>query len=261
MKLADLLTAPKPIALSTLDKDADLVKDIQQALNNSGYAAGPVDGIYGPQTDSAIKQFCKDVHLNNADTGIFGASFAKALTTQPKALITMQQATQVFGNVPTPAQLADLNRCLVRFKINTFDRMTHFLAQVGCESEGLKYTQEIGDYDYFTENYEGRKDLGNDYPGDGAKFAGAGVIQLTGRANYQAFADYIGDQRVMEGCQYVAETYPFTSAGWFWVTNGLNDLCDQGATVATITKVVNGGMNGYNDRLYYYNRACSALKK
>ena len=63
--------------------------------------------------------------------------------------------------------------------------------------------------------YEGRKDLGNKHSGDGPRYKGAGVIQLTGRSNYQAFSDFIQDPKVMDGVDYVSMTYPFSSAG-FW---------------------------------------------
>ena len=60
--------------------------------------------------------------------------------------------------------------------------------------------------------YEGRSDLGNIEPGDGPRYKGAGVLQLTGRYNYQRLANGIGDQKVMDGVDYVSNTYPFTSA-------------------------------------------------
>lgn len=173
----------------------------------------------------------------------------------PTELVTMQQARAIFGRSPTSAQLADLNACLVRFQINTAPRIRHFLAQIAHESGGLQWLQELATGD----DYEGRLDLGNTQPGDGRRFKGAGVIQLTGRANYQAFADFMGDRRIMEGCQYVAATYPFTSAGFWWHNNGMNTLCDRGATVEQVTRRVNGGFNGLNDRIAYYRKACEVI--
>jgi putative chitinase len=107
---------------------------------------------------------------------------------------------------------------------------------------------------------EGRTDLGNVHPGDGPRYKGAGVIQLTGRANYQAFSEAIGDPRVMEGVDYVASTYPFTSAGFWWHNNNMNSLCDRGASVEEITLRVNGGYNGLDDRKYYYDAACKCIE-
>ena len=64
----------------------------------------------------------------------------------------------------------------------------------------------------------------------------------------------MGDPRIMEGVDYVADTYPFTSAGFWWHNNRMNDLCDSGATVTQVTRRVNGGYNGLDDRKMYYAR-------
>ena len=156
----------------------------------------------------------------------------------------------------TNYNLADLNRCINKFGITTKARLRHFIAQTSHESGLGKWTQELGDSSYCS-RYDGRSDLGNTQPGDGCRFKGAGYIQLTGRYNYQKFANYIGDQNVMQGCSYVATKYPWTSAGFWWNNNGMNALCDSGATVETITKRVNGGLNGLAERKKYYDKACN----
>jgi predicted chitinase len=167
-------------------------------------------------------------------------------------IVNKSQAENLFGNQISDVQLQDLNYCLNHYKINTPIRLRHFLSQIAHESGGLQYTQEIADgYDY-----EGRDDLGNVHPGDGPKYKGAGVIQLTGRANYQAFSEAIGDPRVMEGVTYVAAKYPFTSAGFWWSNNNMNALCDRGADVCEVTLRVNGGDNGLEDREHYHGKAC-----
>ena len=74
---------------------------------------------------------------------------------------------------------------------------------------------------------------------------------MTGRYNYQRFSDWIKDPRVMEGCDYVAETWPFTCSGYWWMDNTMNALCDQGADCLAVTKRVNGGTNGLADRQHY----------
>ena len=61
----------------------------------------------------------------------------------------------------------------------------------------------------------------------------------------------------MQGCSYVASKYPWTSAGFWWYSNGLNALCDSGASVETITRRVNGGLNGLAERKKYYDKACN----
>lgn len=178
------------------------------------------------------------------------------LPDEPKELISLEQARGVFGRPPTSFQLTDLNDCLRRFQINTVPRMRHFMSQIAHESGGLQWLKELASGD----DYEGRSDLGNYLPGDGRRFKGAGVIQLTGRANYQAFANFLGDQKVMSGCDYVANEYPFTSAGFWWHNNRMNALCDAGASVERVTRRVNGGINGLSDRIYYYERACGVIK-
>lgn len=149
--------------------------------------------------------------------------------------------------------LNDLNKCLKKYGITTKNRIRHFISQCSHESACGYYTKEIASGDA----YEGRADLGNTQPGDGRRFKGAGYIQLTGRYNYQKFANSIGDQNVMKGVDYVAEKYPWTSAGFWWSNNNMNSLCDSNPSVEQVTKRVNGGYNGLESRRKYYNLACT----
>jgi putative chitinase len=134
--------------------------------------------------------------------------------------------------------------------------MRHFLSQTALESGGLKFMTEIWGPTIAQQQYDPphaeAKTLGNISVGDGFKYRGAGVIQLTGRSNYQAFANFIHDPDVMEGANYVGTKYPFTSAGFWWHNNNMNALCDRGATVEEITRRVNGGLTGLADREAYY---------
>lgn len=172
-----------------------------------------------------------------------------------KELVTRQQAESVFGTRVSDDHLKDLNGCLNRYEINTPARIRHFLSQIAHESGGLRWLKELAD----GWDYEGRDDLGNVQPGDGPKYKGAGVIQLTGRANYEAFSRSINDPQVMQGCNYVAQHYPFTSAGFWWHNNNMNALCDRGASVEDVTLRVNGGYNGLDDRIYYYEKAQNVI--
>ncbi len=130
--------------------------------------------------------------------------------------------------------------------IDTPLRMAHFLAQIGHESGELRYCEEIAS----GSAYEGRKDLGNTRPGDGRRFKGRGLIQLTGRANYTAYSKARGiDYTTDDGAKIVASD-PETAvdvACWFWTTHNLNALADKD-DVTTITKRINGGLNGFEDR-------------
>lgn len=152
----------------------------------------------------------------------------------------------------TNYNLGDLNSCLNRFQINTSPRLRHFISQTSHESGCGKWVKELASGDA----YEYRRDLGNVYPGDGRRFKGAGYLQITGRANYQNFANFIGDQNVMQGVDYVASRYPWTSAGFWWYNAGMNGMCDRGASVEEVTKRVNGGYNGLEVRKQLYSRAC-----
>jgi putative chitinase len=148
------------------------------------------------------------------------------------------------------AMLQDLNDTLDKFDIHTPARIAHFISQCGHESGLGRYTRELDS----GVAYEWRKDLGNTQLGDGPRYKGVGYIQLTGRENYQAFADHIGDTAVMQGVEYVAGKYPWSSAGFWWSENLMNDLIDSGATVEQVTLRVNGAYNGLEDRMQLYSR-------
>ena len=163
-----------------------------------------------------------------------------------------------------------INDVCVKYAINTVARQLCFLSQVAHESGGLFYTEELAS----GTAYEGRKDLGNINPGDGEKFKGRGLIQITGRNNYQllgtAFqADFISNPTLLGGknihlCSPDQLKYAALSAGWFWNSVGLNVIADkidlqqaidEGANLDNfklITRKINGGYNGLADRLQRY---------
>lgn len=149
----------------------------------------------------------------------------------------------------TNPEIDEMNACLERYEITTPKRIRHFLSQTAHESGGGRYKKELAS----GEAYEFRDDLGNDEVGDGPKYKGAGYIQLTGKYNYLRLSEYLGDPRVMEGVDYVAQNLPFTSAGYWWDDNEMNELIDSGADVVAVTRRVNGGTNGLADRQHYYD--------
>jgi putative chitinase len=149
----------------------------------------------------------------------------------------------------TTPEIDEMNACLERYDITTPQRIRHFLSQTAHESGGGRYKKELAS----GEAYEFRDDLGNDEVGDGPKYKGAGYIQLTGKYNYLRLSEYLGDPRVMEGVDYVAQNLPFTSAGYWWDDNEMNELIDSGADVVAVTRRVNGGTNGLADRQHYYD--------
>ena len=141
-----------------------------------------------------------------------------------------------------------------QYKIDTPDRQAHFIAQVAHESDGLRTTVEYAD----GSAYEGRKDLGNTHKGDGRKFRGRGLIQLTGRANYAAATKALGRDFVGHP-ERVAE-FPAAAdvSGWFWDTHDLNRHADRD-DVEAATRAINGGLNGLDSRIAYLDSAKTAL--
>lgn len=138
-----------------------------------------------------------------------------------------------------------LENACIRFGIVTALQKAHFLAQVAHESDGFRTATEYAS----GRAYEGRKDLGNTQPGDGMRFKGRGLIQLTGRANYAAYSrDIHGDDRCVRNPAMVAELPDaVNAAGWFWQKHGLNRLADRD-DVEAVTRRINGGTNGLADR-------------
>ena len=143
----------------------------------------------------------------------------------------------------------DFNKLL---KISGFDKHTKEMCMLTAnlmhETGNFKWMKEIAD----GWAYENRLDLGNTKPGDGPKFKGAGVLMLTGRANYTDFENYIKDPKVTDlGCDYVADTYPFRSAiAWIENNNLLNICLTKGFDECCYR--INGGWNGYDDRASKY---------
>jgi putative chitinase len=166
-----------------------------------------------------------------------------------------------------PALLSEL---MPKYEINTADRVQCFLAQLAHESGCFRFTREIA----LGNAYEGRRDLGNTHPGDGVRYKGRGLIQITGRNNYQACSKALfGNDRLLEEPQLLEQPrYATESACWFWKSRGLNEIADkEDSWVITvrqgtprqatynkfqyITYRINGGQNGYKERLAFYNRA------
>lgn len=153
--------------------------------------------------------------------------------------------------------LASLNAAMEEFGIDTPARQAAFLAQVAHESGSLHYTRELAS----GAAYEGRADLGNTEPGDGVKFRGRGLIQITGRTNMSrcSLALYNDAQHLLDHPEILELPDPACrSAGWFWLAHHLNEPADRGE-FERITRVINGGTNGLADRLAFYERAQKVL--
>lgn len=165
------------------------------------------------------------------------------------ALIT---ASQLHVIMPLAGARADvfappLAAAMLQFEVNKPTRAAAFLAQVGHESGQLRLLREIWGPTPVQRRYEGRADLGNTEPGDGKRYMGRGLIQITGRKNYVLCGfglhlDLITHPELLEQPEHAA-----ASAGWYWHVHGLNRFADAGDFVG-LTKAINGGTNGIADR-------------
>ena len=203
-------------------------------------------------------------------------------------LVTAEQLREIgFANVTDP-MVAELNYVLQKYDITTPERIRHFLAQCCHESMGGQYLTErnwskkdwwnddiTNDKLYFNNKYSnrGKGSLGNEGGDDGYTYRGAGYIQLTGRWNYQQFANDISgyntpqfdstiyDAIMNGGANYVAENYAWAVAGYFWKQKNINSIVDAGGTVADVLKVVNlYDSSSLTSRETYYNKACEVIK-
>lgn len=151
-----------------------------------------------------------------------------------------------------------LSAAMELYDIGTPVRQAAFLAQVGHESGRLVYVKELWGPTDAQKRYEGRKDLGNTQAGDGFRYRGRGLIQITGRANYSTAADALNEPlidfpEILEQPDIAA-----LSAAWFWNSHGLNALADAG-DFEKITRRINGGLNGFGDRLDLWKSAKATL--
>ena len=195
--------------------------------------------------------------------------------------------TKLKGHVPDSV-LGELPMIIEKFGCTTPLRLAHFLAQCGHESGGFKAVTENLNYSaeglkkifpkYFPGNlnesyarqpekiasrvYGSRMGNGDEASKEGWKFRGRGYIQLTGKSNYADF-DKLVPEDIIANPDLVATKYPLTSAAFFFQKNALWTICDKGAddaTVAAVTKRVNGAHIGLPDRLKHFNEYWALLK-
>ncbi len=200
----------------------------------------------------------------------------------------MMDISKLKGHIPD-AVIPLLKDVMAKFEINNPLRLAHFLAQCGHESGNFRVTRENLNYSaegltkifpkYFpnievamlfakqpekiaNKVYANRMGNGDEASGEGFKFRGRGYIQLTGKQNYTMFGQAIG-QDLNANPEKVAVEYPLLSAAWFFHKNGLHKIADEGATdiiVTRITKRVNGGTIGLQDRIKHFKEYYDLLK-
>jgi putative chitinase len=232
------------------------VKTIQLLLNmNLGklvpLAPLSVDGGIGGATISAIEQFQRrELSQARPDGRVDprGGTLEKLAEGMPVEFTAEKLSGIMIDASPARIEMfyVALDWKMMESGIDTPLRMAHFLAQLAHESAQLVYTEEVAS----GAAYEGRLDLGNTQPGDGKRFKGRGLIQLTGRANYVKYGNARGaDYTTDAGSQTVAtDTWLAVDVScWFWMDKGLNDLADRDDVLA-VTRAINGGYNGLDDR-------------
>jgi predicted chitinase len=248
----------------------DDVESVQQLLNLCGGAGrvtlpdGPLkpDGAFGQKTLEAIMAFQRSalgqaepdgrVEANGATLLSLCESLPDALDPGWLSLLYLRAKDEDITDFSPRLKQVMANR-----HIDSALRQAHFLAQVGHESGEFRFRAEIAN----GEAYQGRVDLGNTQPGDGRKFKGRGLIQLTGRANYGEYGRAIGREADMLDKPELVETDSelcVDVAGWFWAKKSLNSLADSD-DLTTLTKRVNGGLNGLDDRRRLLVRAKALL--
>jgi putative chitinase len=192
------------------------------------------------------------------------------------------------GHIPDTV-IGQIPGVMEKFQINTPLRLSHFLSQCGHESGGFKAVNENLNYGakglmttfkkYFptealakqyerkpeliaSKVYGGRMGNGVEATKEGWKFRGRGYIQLTGKDNYKAF-DAVVTENILENPDLVATKYPLLSAAWYWNSRKINATADLGAgddTVTKVTKLVNGGTIGLEDRKKHFKEYYDLLK-
>jgi putative chitinase len=269
----------------------DDVKKLQEKLGVEAI------GTFGPKTEAAVKAWQKANGLK--DDGIVGdATWAKLFgKSAPAATVVKEDVVipsggplnieKLKGHIPD-AVLAQIPDTAAKFNITNNLRLAHFLSQCGHESGGFKAVSENLNYSadglkkifgkYFPGNlnesyakqpekiasrvYGNRMGNGDESSKEGYKFRGRGYIQLTGKANYTKFTQFIGEDCVSNP-DLVATKYPLASAAFFFDSNKLWAICDRGAddaTVTSVTKRVNGGTLGLSDRIKHFKEYYNLLK-
>jgi predicted chitinase len=183
-------------------------------------------------------------------------------------VLTVQQLVSIMPGVPAArreAFLPFLQAALAEFAIEAPARTAAFLAQLAHESGQFRFMEEIWGPTAAQRRYEPvttlAANLGNTQPGDGRRYKGRGPIQITGRANYKRFGDLLGADLVSEPARAALPEIAFRIAGLYWQKKGLNELADRVSDDAfrEITRRINGGFNGLEDRRRFYAVARNVL--
>ena len=247
------------------------------------------DGIFGPGTSAAVKKWQSKNGLG-ADgivgdetwNKMFGNEIIKEdkIIPQPVTSVKGLNLDKLRGHIPESI-IAQIPDTADKFNITTPLRLAHFLSQCAHESGGFKVFQENLNYSadglkkifpkYFPGNiaesysrnpekiaskvYGGRMGNGNEATKEGFKFRGRGALQTTGKDNYRRLGEFLGVD-LISNPDLVATKYPLASAAFFFKSNKLWSICDEGAdnkTITKLTKRINGGTIGLSARIHEFN--------
>ena len=272
-------------------KNGSKGKDVKKLQEKLGLTA---DGAFGPGTEAKVKAWqaanglTADGLVGDGTWGkMFGSATVATVATPTAVPASAFKLDKLKGHIPD-AVIAQIPDTAAKFGITNVLRLAHFLSQAGHESGGFKAVNENLNYSadglkkifpkYFPGNlsesysrnpekiankvYASRMGNGDEASGDGWKYKGAGFIQLTGKANHQAF-DKTVDDDIVANPSLVATKYPLASAAWFFDSNKLWGICDKGAdksVVQAVTKRVNGGLIGIEDRWKHFQEYYNLLK-
>lgn len=221
-----------------------------QTKSGCGYTWYSVRGSFGTGwiASSLVTQKGSSPGRRPSPGGASSGSFTADTLKRVFPLLASGKAQQYFPHLKRAMDGAGITSCL---------RRSAFLAQLGHESGQLRWFEEFAS----GAAYEGRRDLGNIYPGDGRRYKGRGPIQLTGRSNYRAAGKALGVDLEQHPTLAATPEWGFKIATWFWNTRGLSQYADQGSQSGfdVITRRINGGYNGKADRDRYWRQFKSIL--
>ena len=265
MRLQDICNGTATLTLNQVAQDADLVKQIQVRLRDLQMPIGEPDGHCGALTSAAIARFCQAFNAANDDLTPEIAKQLIQAKTIPNCnpLLEMLGPEQVAGILDCPLSdvqtyLPGVLQAFHQHQLLSRPTLIAAIATIGVETGGFRPIHEWGGNAYFTEMYENREDLGNVYPGDGARYHGRGFVQITGRANYREYGQKLGCE--LENTPDLALDPKIAAeilALYFYDREV--DVAAQKQDWEQVRRAVNGGLNGWDEFIHWVKQAQEML--